>query len=422
MAKPHQALPILKMFAGVWTLWFVAVALVPFTYEGGSWFQAGLVSFGYVVGTGTLAFGLCGALGRIRAGGSQTVEIRTRVLGYAALGLVGSAFLVYDRVFVQRIDMTAGLAAARQEWATLGEARQGISSVYSVVGNLMWVFSFVGLTFGYAYFEPLRRNRRWPLLAVVVSLAGILAVSVLNGGRMPIIFAIVLMLSVAAIRTATGLPVIPSMSRFSKLVFLLIGLLGTVYTSYVVVDRASANEFELADYATSSAEYLHGVPREGWMESKPGPASSVTALSTAQLVHQFWILQLIIDDPRREGSLLLTTPIYLLQKIGLFRSISADWTHVGLYLSLPGAAYHDLGIPGLLLLVVVHAFALTGCTLLMQRLSPFRLVVILLVFLTTLLSPLLPSFVAAPFPFMCAAFALPCLKFSRLSPKPSGKV
>lgn len=418
MAKAHPLLPILRLFGGVWILWFAAAALVPFTYESGSWLQAGLISAAYVVATAALAFALCLAMGGISSRSSQPAGIQTRVLLYAVLGLVGSSLLVYDRIFVQRIDLTAGLAAARQEWATLGQERQGISSVYSVAGNLMWVLSFVGLTFGYAYFESLRRARQSPLLAIVVSLAGIMTVSVLNGGRMPIIFAIALMSSVAAIRHATGLRVIPRISRFSKLGLLVIGLLGAGYMGYVLVDRASSNQFELADYATSSAEYLHGVPREGWTESKPGSVSAVTALSTAQLVHQFWVLQLIIDDPRREGSLLLSTPIYLLQKLGLFGDISADWTHAGLYLSLPGAAYHDLGIPGLLLLVLVHGFVLAACVLLMQRLSPVRLVAIILVFLTTLLSPLLPSFVAAPFPFMCAAFALPCVKLWRSRSQP----
>lgn len=412
MRNGHQAIPILAVFAGVWLVWFSAAGLVPFTYERGSWMAAGLLSAFYVLGTGALALWLGRAVPPAARVVAELPRTRTNAMRYALIGVAGSGLLVFDRVVVQGIDLRAGLAAARTEWAVLGETREGISSIYSAAGNLLWAFAFVGLAYGFVYFEALRRAGRWPVLTMAVSLAGIFAVSILNGGRMPIIFAVALLVSLGAVRKAIGLPVVPRVSNFSKLTIAAVGATAVAYAGYVLIDRATANSFDLDEYAQSSAEYLHGVPRDEWLEKRPGPVAAVAALSTAQLVHQFWVFQLTIDEPRREGSLLLSTPIYLLQKLGFFRGQSADWTHAGLYLSLPGAAYHDGGVPGLVLLVVFHGIALGACTLLLQRLTPVRLLVVILVFITTVLSPLLPAFVAAPFPFMAVALVLPCLKFS----------
>jgi hypothetical protein len=128
--------------------------------------------------------------------------------------------------------------------------------------------------------------------------------------------------------------------------------------------------------------------------------------STAQLIHPFWVFESIIVRDQSEGTFLFSTPLFLLHKFGLLTNISEAWTFPGLFLSLPGAAYHDFGLLGMITVSLLHGFALAICIrLLMQRhLSGLSLTWIIIIFSMTILSPLLPVFVAGPFPFMVAAF------------------
>ena len=51
---------------------------------------------------------------------------------------VDLAALTYDKLFIQKIDYSAGLAFAREEWRQLGEEREGqASSIFSVIGYLL---------------------------------------------------------------------------------------------------------------------------------------------------------------------------------------------------------------------------------------------------------------------------------------------
>ncbi|HEX2861430.1 MAG TPA: hypothetical protein VHN79_07310, partial [Lacunisphaera sp.] len=366
---------------------------------------AGIISFAYVAMTivGALVFAC--ALRETTPCRIRPLRSAVGIRRYALLGLVGAGCLVYDRLVVQRVDLTAGIAAARTEWATLGEGRIGISSPYSVAGNLLWAFAYVPLVYGHLYFELLRARRKMPLVAIALGFLGISAVSALNGGRMPLVFAVAILAFTAAIRRSHGLPAAPRLSFSARFVLCSALTAICIYVPFVLIDRAAANHTELPEYTVSSISYLRGTPKPAWTENpQPSDAVAVASLSVAQLVHPFWLLELIRDNGYREGvPMLASTPLFLLQKMGFLRDVPNTWTYSGLYLSLPGAAYHDAGWPGLVLLAFCHSLVLAWCGLRLRAITPLRLALIQAVGVVTVLSPLVPAFLAGPFPFLLVA-------------------
>lgn len=405
-----------KLLVGSWGLWFIAAAVLPFTYEGGSWFTAGFISLAYVLVTGVTALVLaCAMSPRFRIP-LRRLQSTVRVRPYALLGLVGAGFLIYDRLAVQHVDLSAGIASARTEWAALGEQRVGISSPYSVLGNLLWAFAYVPLAYGYLYYESLRAGRKGPLLSITFGIMGIVGVSALNGGRMPIVFGLAVVVCTSLIRVVHGMPMIPRFSLSARLMFT-IGLVAVgVYVPFVLVDRAAANSTALPEYTESSVSYLRGKPKESWAENPhPNDVVAVASLSVAQLVHPFWLLEVVKDDDHREGApMLVSTPLFLFQKLGFFRGTINTWTYSGLYLSLPGAAFHDAGWLGFALMALLHGVGLAWGGRLVRRITPFTLVILLAIGVVTVLSPMVPAFLAGPFPFMLVALMVPALRLRRI--------
>lgn len=402
-----------KLMVIVWASWFIAAFILPFTYEGGTWLGAGLISLMYVVLTTSASLVINSLVHASNIVATRPLRCVLGVKRYALLGLLGFGLLAYDRLFAQGVTLFEGLAAARYEWAALGEVRAGVSSVYSVLGNLLWAFAYVPIVYGYLYYESLRAQRKSPLLPFALGVVAIVAVSALNGGRMPIVFAVAAIACTGALRRSHGRPIVPRFSFATRIILALGGIVVAIYVSFVLIDRAAASRMNPPEYTESSISYLRGSPTTAWTkQTRPSGLLAASSLSVAQLVHPFWLFELVRKDEHREGGIMLiSTFLFLLQKLGFFQGVTNTWTYSGLYLSLPGAAYHDGGWAGLVLMVVFHSLCLAWAAVLSRSVTPWRLAVILAVGVVTVLSPLIPAFLAGPFPFMVFAFLVPA--FSR---------
>ena len=98
--------------------------------------------------------------------------------------------------------------------------------------------------------------------------------------------------------------------------------------------------------------------------------------------------------------------ISIANKIGIVHDVPVEWTYPGVFLSLPGGLYHDLGFLGVLLGGLVHGAFLGRCESLLRRrrVGLPLLCVCIAVLSETIFAPLINADELAPFPFMLFAF------------------
>jgi hypothetical protein len=263
-----------------------------------------------------------------------------------ALSVVGLLCLIVDRVLIQGIDFSRGIAVARYLWAESAESRSGVSSVYSVAGYFFGSFFFVSAAVIQLHWERIARGDRRILLTGVATL--ILMNSVLTGGRTVLLIALAMWMAIAALRASIGLSWFPG--RF----FRVITLAGTVlvfatgYVLYVFGERASAGDIPAATYSSGFATYLGGTPTRGYFEIDPltdglSPAAHFGVVAGMYLTHSYGTFVYILGDSDRPGSILFGYVRSLLERIG-FRGVAAsEWSLAGRFPSLPGALVYDFG-------------------------------------------------------------------------------
>ncbi len=400
-----------------WTVWlgsFLLLAVLPITSRSGSLAPALGLSLFYVLWSSFWAYTFgC----RLTQTPARPIAIApdlahlSRFLSKAAIGgLVGISALAYDRVVVQGVDLSSGVAQARIAWQGAGEIREsGISSVFSAAGNLLWPFSYVVLASVILVWEQLKGFERMMLL--LSACATILATAALNGGRTPVLLGLGLCASVCLVRSTIGLPVFPTLSTGTRplRVLLAIGILA--YFPYISAQRSVLTEIDPHTYATIMLTYAHGQWTSGIqvIDSLPGSVEAFVypvLLSAIEWVHPFLVLETVIEDPQRTGSVLLGTVIAISSKIGIVHDVSTGWTYTGVFLSLPGGLYHDLGFMGVLCGGFIHGAFLGRCEALLRRrrVALPLLCVCIAVLSITILAPLIDGDSLAPFPFMIFAF------------------
>jgi hypothetical protein len=403
----------------VWCGSVVLLLLLPITSRAGGVGSAVCLSLVYVVWSSVWAY-VFGCRLRGRAKVAAAVAPDAAHLGkflsvLAVTAVLGLIALAYDRVMIQRVDLSGGIARARYAWFFAGEERLGgISSVYSFIGNLLWPCSYVVLTAVVLGWERLKGRRR--LLLLLCSVATITLTSALNGGRTPTLLAGAAVISVCLTRATLGLRLLPAFSITTRQLVAMTGACVLAYFPYVAIQRSEATRQDARDYATGILYFGHGQWTSGvdLVDSLPETVSVYVypvLLSGVQWVHPFLVLQSVIENPERSGSVLLSTPLSLVSKVSVplrasSRGMTAEWTYTGAFLSLPGALYHDLGFFGIFFGGILHGALLGRCELLVrrQRVSLRGFCFIVAVLSVTILAPLIDGQSLAPFPFMVFAF------------------
>ena len=140
---------MIKRFVIVWIFYWILFAIQPVSSIYTNITQAFILQLFFVIVT--VIFFMLGSSysGKSMGQSDLSIDFFDNKISYLAIkygiiiSVIGLGFLMYDKIYVQRIDYSQGLALARQEWRVLGEERESASSS---------IFSATGYLFGGAYF------------------------------------------------------------------------------------------------------------------------------------------------------------------------------------------------------------------------------------------------------------------------------
>lgn len=317
------------------------------------------------------------------------------------LSITGSAMVFYDKIFIQNIDFSQGIAFAREQWKNLGQERSGtVSSLYSVIGYFIGSANFLSITILFSKRLDLSDLRRFVL--ILVSFFVLLINSILMGGRSSLILIIAFILYSYFDGRKFG-------KLFSKRIYIIgpisISAMIVFYVIYVFIARASANNFSTIEYSMNFLSFLGLKPTDRFVEitgeSSIGWLYAVINLTVSYLTHSIATTAAIIDQQYDGSSILFIHFFNIMQKIGIIAEYNRDWFLSGRFPSLPGALYFQFGIFGFLISSVVIGVILTISIFLNTFLGhrPFVLLFCSCVESVLLLSPFLfaGDFVSYPF-------------------------
>jgi hypothetical protein len=283
----------------------------------------------------------------LRYGDVHTLIVISLVLSFCGLG-----FLVVDKVFVQQVDFSQGIAIARELWREEGEARAGVSSIFSVGGYLLAFTFFVPAALTHLWWESLRPLVRRTALVSVALL--VFANSLLTGGRSIVLMQIAAFVATGALRALAGRRFFPGRVLAATLYIGTALILAVGYSLYVFSERAAAVGIDPYDYSIGMLAYLGGTPNETFasLDDLPPGISGVLqfgVIAGAYLTHSFGTFESVLDMGTTPGSASLVFARVLLGKLGLIGPIEEEWILTGRFLSMPGALWYDFGWFGLVL-------------------------------------------------------------------------
>lgn len=402
---------MVKHFIVAWLLYWATVALLPVASVYPAVGQAALLQAAFVVlvlvGYGMVSVALPPAL-LPRAADSEVASSRSLVRIALWMSVVGLVALVYDKVAVQGIDYSEGIAAAREEWRELGEEREGqASSVFSMVGYLFGSAYYVAIVLALTQPRVLAPAQRLP--ALLASIALLLANSAISGGRSSVLLAAVVSLAALASRRNLRLTdLLPG--RSSRRAFAVVAALAAAYLLYVFSARAQSGDTDVLEYALDFLPFL-GLEVSPWYERAldGGPLSAFSALcvlAASYVTHSFATVAAILEAGPEDKTIVFLHIASLLNKLGALSPPDGDWFLAGRMPSVPGAFWHQFGaagfVGGSLLLGALGAAARRWTALRPQRLVPLG--VFTLGGATLMLTPMLFAADFLSFPFAFGSF------------------
>lgn len=333
-------MPILKGFLCTWLVYWVLQLVLPISPSGDSVAGALLVQLTLVLGV-TMAFVVtdhcCSGLSRQDGGWQPDARLIYIAL---VLSLVGTVGLVYDKVLVQGIDYSAGLAYAREQWRQLGEARDGaVSSFASALGYLLSASYTVAVVL--FPWVRLRSHIKFAVGGAAVMLA--LVNTLLTGGRSTLLLALLFYL---VSRSLAGMKYGARSANFhSRLLLMVMVALSGCYFLYVFMERAEATGISIAEYSHGVIVYL-GLQPSDWL-SNLRPDSVMTGIiylivmGAAYFCHSFATTVSIVDlGPYHNSAIVVFGAVLgIASKLKLMAPVDTDWFLAGLFPSLPGALY-----------------------------------------------------------------------------------
>lgn len=327
-----------------------------------------------------------------------------------AMSIVGLASLTYDKILIQGIDYSEGVAAAREEWRQLGEDRDGqASSIFSALGYLFGSAYFVAIVLAITQTRILSsRQRLWSLLA---SFSVLIGNSLITGGRSNVL--LVAAFAIAAFSARRGLNLRNVFRRRGqrRILWLLV-IAAAAYIIFIFYARAKAGGVEILGYAIDFLPYL-GVEVDDWYRASLGGGifsslSAMLVLTLSYVTHSFATVAAIVDSPSEEKTIIFVHGLTILSKLNLVPAPDGDWFLSGRLASVPGALWHQFGIIGFsvgsFLLGVSCAIAKIWAARRPHRLLPLGAYVA--ADATLLLTPAFFAGDFLSFPFVVAAFVM----------------
>lgn len=404
---------MLRLFVGVWVVYWCAVALLPVHSLYPATLQAWLLQMAFVMLVAASYVGVTALFGGRRAPHSaRSVLPRSRrmIRVALALSLVGLASLAYDKLFIQGIDYTDGVAVAREEWRRLGEEREGsASSPFSALGYLLGNAYFVALVLALTQVSALNPSQR--RLTIVACVVLLIANSALTGGRSSVLLFGAFAVAALAVRRGVRIGRLLG-SGWNRT--LLIALAGTAvaYTIYVFYERAHVGGESALGYALDFLPFLGIEANAGWRGSLGDGAfdslEAMLVLAVSYVAHSFATVAAIVDAPGEDKTIVFLHLFGILAKLGIGTAPDGDWFLTGRFPSLPGALFHQFGGLGFAVCSVALGAA-CGAAAAWTAKSPRSLLALgfaTMAGVTLLLSPALLAADFLSFPFVAAAFLM----------------
>jgi hypothetical protein len=404
---------MIKSFIYCWLGYWLLVLLLPVHSIYPAVTEAFLLQLGFVllVCLGYAAAYVIAPRVRVPTAFQGAIPFPERVMRFSiVMSLAGFAFLVFDKVFIQHIDYSSGLAVAREQWRNLGEDREGkASSVWSALGYLFSSAYYVMLVLAIAQPGDFSSRRRLRIVGIAFLFA--LTNSIITGGRSN--FLLIVAVAIAAFSSRSGLNIRDVFTSGRQRQYVAgIMVLAMCYIVYVFYSRAEAGGQVVYWYVSNFLpvmglemdEWYAESVKDGWI----GAMSNMGVLVMGYLSHSFATTAAIIDAPQEDKIMLLSNFTSILYKLGLVARPDDQWFLAGKFPSVPGALWHEFGpiglIAGSLSIGVASAFSKIWASTNQRRMLPLAAYV--LMGATLILTP----FVFAPdllsFPFVVSAFGI----------------
>jgi hypothetical protein len=236
------------------------------------------------------------------------------------MATVGFLCLCFDRIVLQGIDFSQGIAVARHLWRASDESRQGVSSIFSVLGYLLGFAFFVATTLAHLHWEMLTRRTRWSVVGMVALLVALN--SLLTGGRSIVLIQLACVVAVGAIRSMQGLKMLPGRGARIWIGASLAMVAAVGYSLYVFSERAAAGNSLPERYVAGMLWYLGGSPTEGFysLNVLPESVAAIAQFATvagAYLTHSYGTFESVLEMQSTPGSVSFGFIRDLLAKLGI---------------------------------------------------------------------------------------------------------
>lgn len=273
----------------------------------------------------------------------------------AALGVGG---ILFDRVIIQGVDYSGGISAARENWRELSTSRQGVSSPFSVLGNIFYPNVFCSIILTLVFYERLSMR----LFRLLAGLVVVVVFSLIIGGRTSILVLAAVTLSSLAMRRMIGLPMTPrGFLKYGALGFLLC----VSFAGLIFYWRMVNSAVDFSSYASSLVGRHGGYVKPDSVLADANIFDALMYSIVVYFVHVKWVFQSILSDEHLlYGNAFFNQVMWILSTRGgvdlSLIGYDYNWTHSGNWISLPGALWHDFRALGVLLgsLAVYGIFSL----------------------------------------------------------------
>lgn len=345
---------MIKRFLCSWLIYWCLVAALPVHSVYPAVLDAVLLQMSFVVLV-VVGYGFfLSVLGAKRLPNVQSVCVagaRSIAVWAIWLSLIGLIFLLYDKVYIQGIVYSEGLAVAREQWREIGLAREGeASSVWSALGYLVGSCYYVALVVLCVQPKTFSNGERLTFIGLIFMLA--LANSIITGGRSNFMLLCAFVFAAFGSRRGAGLKsIVPE--RRHRFIIKIIILTAFAYMVYVFFSRSQASGMSISLYVENFLPYI-GLEFDGWYVSLSqnewiAEVGHTTILVVGYLTHSLATVAAIVDQPVEDKTILFGNFMDLFYKIGLTSKPETDWFLAGRFPSVPGELFHQYGPIGFVL-------------------------------------------------------------------------
>lgn len=320
-----------------------------------------------------------------------------------SVSIIGTVFLIFDKVYIQGIDYSKGLAAAREAWRREGLERGGsVSSAYSVIGYLFNSGYFIAAIIFITSGSQLTALNRFLTLVLIFIL--LMLNSVIAGGRSNVLLmAILVSCTVASIR---GFSIRELLGRRLVILLYLAVFLSGFYMLYVFASRANASGMTPVEYAESFGPYL-GLRVYDWVFEFNDPSIMMDLLALiilciGYLTHSLATTAALVTHGTGNEIVVFVHLANIFHKMNLMDAPNVNWLLAGRFPSLPGALYYQFGFYGFVVLSLALGW-LSSIGQHLYRLKPKSLIFMFInisMFSILITSPLLLVLDFMSYPFI----------------------